>query len=530
MRNVRKSMAAASGLAVFGALGWMMGCSASPQEDLTDPTLARSTTATTSAASSSSSGGNPGCLGAAADIMSPATITSFVNDDCGVFVRADAANVSGDGTKDKPFKTVQAAIDGAKGKAIFMCAHDPFVETLTVAEPLYLYGGFDCTKDWSWDIAARSTLTGKADEIPVTIAKSAKDATIWNVAITAANATKDSGSSIGMAIDDVSAELTRCDITAGTGKAGLTGTSHKDNAAAGGDASTTIAAACTVAFAALPGKATCGGAPTDGGPGGSGGTSATDSGHGQSGGDGSPSGGVGKGGMGEGQPGSLLMCVNGIDGGSGGVGKAGTNGSSKGNTLALTGVIGGEGGDGKTGIPGGGGGGGGGSKAGLFCGPMKITDGPGPGGGGGGAGGCGGLGGGGGQLGGSSVAILSLGIQLKLTDVTLTSGEGGKGGAGGLAQGGGAAGAGGIGGNKAVAGFNNGCDGGKGGTGGAGGLGGGGRGGHSIGVAFASTPAAKLTVKFTGGAAGLGGDAGDTGVGTAAAGCWDFSTNATCAN
>src|SRR5690349_15730151 len=89
---------------------------------------------TNSASSSTSSGAEPACTGTADDILSPSTIAKFVNDDCGVFVRADAEDMSGDGTKDKPFRTVQAAIDGAKGKAIFMCAHDPFAETITVAE------------------------------------------------------------------------------------------------------------------------------------------------------------------------------------------------------------------------------------------------------------------------------------------------------------------------------------------------------------------------------------------------------------
>jgi hypothetical protein len=526
MRNVRWSMAA-SGLAVFGAVGWVMGCSASPQEDLTDPSFARSTTA---ASGSSSTGGNPSCTGADEDILSPATIAKFVNDDCGVFVRADAANVSGEGTKEKPFKTLQAAIDGANGRAIFMCAHDAFAEKIAVSEPLYLYGGFDCTKDWSWDTAARSTITGKADEVTFTITKAAKDVTIWNLAVKAPGATKDSGSSIAMAIDDVPASLVRCDITAATGKDGIAGKTYTDSAMAGANASTSVAAACVVPFAALPGKTTCGGVVTDGGPGGLGGITGTDSGHGQNGGDGVPVAVQGKGGLGEGQPNATSMCTPGIGGGDGDKGKVGNAGASKGNTLSLTGVLGGSGGDGMIGIPGQGGGGGGGSRSGLFCGAGMNSDGSGPGGGGGGAGGCGGLGGGGGQLGGSSIAILSLGIQLKLADVTLTAGEGGKGGGGGLAQVGGDFGKGAIGGKKAAAGFNSGCDGSNGGRGGDGGAGGGGRGGHSIGIAFAGTPPAKLALQFTGGLSGPGADGADQGIGTAAAACWDFASHTTCAN
>ena len=138
------------------------------------------------------------------------------------------------------------------------------------------------------------------------------------------------------------------------------------------------------------------------------------------------------------------------------------------------------------------------------------------------------LGGRGGQVGGSSIAILSLGIELKLTDVVLTTDAGGNGGAGGVAQTGGAPGTGAVGGNKAKPGFNAGCDGGSGGKGGDGGNGGGGRGGYSIGIAFAGTPSATMMPQFTGGAPGTGGDGGIKGMNGTAAACWDFLTNAAC--
>jgi hypothetical protein len=531
---MRWSMAA-SGLAVFGALGWGTGCSASSQEDLTEASLGRAkgtggsaSTTTTSGTMASSSTGIPGCLGAPQDILSPSTIKHFVNNDCGVFVRADAVDATGTGTQEAPFKTLQAALETADGKAVFVCASAPFAEKVDVTRALAMYGGFDCTTtvDWSWSDAARSTITGAADEIPFTIEAAASNVTIWNVAITAADATKDSGSSIALAIaDKVVTALERCDITAGAGKDGLAGMAYSNKAAPGANASTNVANACIPPFAALPGKTTCNGITTDGGPGGLGGDPANDSGNGQTGGEGAPIGGTGKAGLGDGKAGAPTACTNGGPGTPGGAGGTGAAGLSSSTTLSLTGVGGGSGGDGKPGVPGQGGGGGGGTRAGAFCGGGMTTVGFGPGGGGGGAGGCGGLGGGGGQIGGSSIAILSLGTQVTLTDVALTTGAGGKGGSGGSAQLGGDPGSAGIGGNKAVAGFNNGCDGGKGGKGGAGGKGGGGRGGHSLGLAFAVTPMATPTATFKGGAGGAGGDVGNNG---AAAVCWDFSTNAAC--
>jgi hypothetical protein len=466
------------------------------------------------------------------DILSPSTIASFVNEDCGVFVRADAGSSAGDGTQANPFKTVQAALNGAKGKAIFVCANDPFTETLNATAPVALYGGFDCAKGWSWDTAARSTITGVADAVTFTIAASAKSATIWNLAVKAVDAKKDSGSSIAMAIADVSGELTRCDVTAGAGKSGLPGTSYSTAAASGATAPPmSVADACGAPFPADYGKTMCGGVATDGGAGGLGGTIGTDSDFGQTGLDGSPAGAGGRGGAGDGQPMSTTTCLPGVVGTTGDPGAIGDKGSSTGNKLSLTGVMGGSGGDGKPGGVGQGGGGGGGARAGKFCGlPASPVNGSGAGGGGGGAGGCGGVGGGGGGGGGSSIAILSLGTQLKLTSLTLTTGKGGNGGAGGLAQGGGDPGLGAIGGKKALVGSITGCPGGNGGSGGDGGKGGGGRGGHSIGIAFAGTPAAKLMLKLVGGVAGDGADGADKGVGGPTAACWDFATNATCAD
>ena len=143
--------------------------------------------------------------------------------------------------------------------------------------------------------------------------------------------------------------------------------------------------------------------------------------------------------------------------------------------------------------------------------------------------------GGSGKAGGSSLAIVSLGAKLTLTEVTLTTGKGGDGGKGASGQTGGASGLGSIGGAAGVGGGKAGCKGGDGGAGGNGGPGGGGRGGHSIGIAYASGPSKAATVKgFTGDTMGLGGasvpsNPMGTGAKGAAGACWDFSKNAGCA-
>ncbi|WP_129573115.1 MULTISPECIES: PEGA domain-containing protein [Sorangium] len=364
-------------------------------------------------------------------------------------------------------------------------------------------------------------------------------AKVRSFSVSAASATEPGGSSIGVAVADIEAELAQVDVTAGDGMPGANGETPMEAPQAGASApdteQTRPSSACGLPAAVRggdPGVTMCEDGDTRGGAGGLGGIAGTDEGNGQPGENGAPLpepnpedyglGGVGQtgGNCRQGQPGAP--------------GSAGDSGEADSDTqLTLAGIAGGDGDNGLTGKKGQGGGGGGGAKAGLFCpaGPNTV-EGPGASGGGGGAGGCGGKGGGGGKAGGSSIGIVSLGTKLVLTEVTVAVGKAGKGGDGAGGRGGAAGGSGGTGGAASPLGGSIGCRGGDGGQGGMGGPGAGGRGGHAVGIAYAAAPSATVALKsFMGGTAGDGGSTaprGNAGGAGESGECWDFTANASC--
>lgn len=533
MRIRRNSIALGSFLGGLALLG--SGCLDALGDfyvPLTDPKLATwSTAGSTSSSSSSSSGtggAQPSCDGDPSE--------ENVIDACGVFVQADAVGTTEDGTQAHPYKTLQSALDNAGTKRVYACASAPYVEAVTATAPVELFGGFDCMKGWSWTAAGRSALKGPAGAVALTLTKQADGSKVEGFAITAASATTKGESSVAVAVDAIAATLLSCEVTVGDGMAGDDGLAPTGTATKGTDAMLPDAAtmnACTnpasVAGGA-PGTLTCDDGVTAGGLGGKGGITGTLSGDGAPGADGTPADAV----KGQGGTGQTLadVCADGTKGKDGTDGPVGDAGSLPG-PLSLKGISDTNMTDGKPGARGTGGGGGGGAKSGLFC--ALATDGNGASGGGGAAGGCGGKGGGGGKAGGSSIAIVSLGMKLKLTGVTLKTGKGGDGGKGVGGQSGGDFGAGAKGGAASGnAPSKAGCKGGDGGSGGAGGPGGGGRGGHSVGIAYVSAPAAPPTFKsFVGGTEGTGGMAGPgnptgNGVNGAKGACWDFTTNMAC--
>jgi hypothetical protein len=502
---------------------------------LTDPRLA------TPDGGSGGSGGHgggdgglpPECLGDPGD--------KNITDDCGVFAQADAPT-GGDGSKAKPFALLGEAITAAQsaGKRVYACAGAPFAEAVAISAGIEVYGGFDCANGWAWSADARAVLHGPADAVALTIGKNAGGAKVEGLAITAASPSdmKGGGSSIAVALDDVTATLERCEVTAGDaadGADGKTPTSPPTMGANAPVADPLTMNACVLPAAVAggaPGVTTCDDGTTSGGSGGRGGITGTSNGDGQNGMDAQPPDAVkGKGGAGED---ATNDCVDGTKGKSGTAGGAGPGGSAAGDALTLGGVTSSDATDGQTGTKAQGGGGGGGAKSGMFCG--GGVDGPGASGGGGGAGGCGGKGGAGGKAGGSSVAIVSLGTRLTLTEVTIAVGKAGKGGAGTTGQNGAGGGSGAAGGAASPSPPSKpGCKGGDGGLGGAGGPGGGARGGHAIGVAYAKAPTAAPVVKtFTPGNPGSGGPAGtgapmsSNGAPGNAGQCWDFGNNAAC--
>lgn len=443
-------------------------------------------------------GGMPSCAGEPSEVN--------ITEACAVFVQADATGATSEGTREKPYKTLQEAIDKAGGKRVYACASAPFSEAVSVTAGVELVGGFDCANGWAWKADARSVLEGPADMIALFVESSADSVKVENFAISSASATKPGGSSLAVVVDKAALELTRCDLSAADGAEGVAGMPY---ASAGqvGAMGLTGGDACTAnsIIGADPVNSMCGAMDSTSGNGGNGLTN--------SGGDGSDglpviamNGGAGEG---------ALACVAGSKGEDGIPGDPGSGATVPGK-IDKTGPIVPAGNDGMPGAVAQGGGGGGGAKGGVAANKCPVGMGGGASGGSGGSGGCGGAGGKGGSAGGSSIALLSLDASLTFAGVTVTTGKGAKGGAGGLGQDGGQGGPSGAGGKVPMGSvLNPGCSGGPGGQGGKGGQGGGGLGGHAIGIAYtgAAAPSVKGATfsKGTPGEGGLG--AGATGNG-----------------
>jgi hypothetical protein len=452
----------------------------------------------------------------------PSESQKEIGEDCGVFVSTSKGDdTNGKGSKEAPYQTLATALSKADGKPIYACG-EPFTEAVTLSAGVALFGSLACTNGWMYDASTKTALTAAPDAIPLTATSAASGAEVHDFTITAADAIKDGGSSIAVAVDQAAVSFSRCDLVAGNGKAGLAGTTPMDPV---GPMDPTDAG-----IKGNEGKAACvdpsqslGGAQKEnmlcpaasGGPiGGSGGVGSVASGSNGDvfpvnaqtalGGDGQPNL----------DPMSLWSCVSGNGGGTAGVnGGSGTLGPSAKDTdlgtLDKSGYTGVAGKAGGPGFPGQGGGGGGGAKGKTAC--------AGASGGGGGAGGCGGKGGTGGDPGGASIGIISLGATLTFDRVSIKLGVGGSGGDGRDGQAGGSGGNGGNGGTGS--GTSDACNGGKGGQGGFGGKGGGGRGGHAIGIAYTgmSMPSTE-SVTFTKGTSGAGGKGADAMLGGAAEG------------
>lgn len=446
--------------------------------------------------------------------LDPTRDPKAVKEACGVFAHAGAAP-GGDGTRDNPYASLQEAVNKAEKKRVYACAEGTFPEAVTLRAGIEVIGGFACDADarWTWSSVARSTIQAPPGKVALTLTAEAAGAKVQSFAISAASATGKGGSSIGVAVADIEAELKQVDVTAGNGMDGEHGSTFTAQATAGANAppgAATNACIASISHGGDPGMTMCDGRETRGGMGGAGGTVTPplSPGLGQPGANGLPESDPPSTGRG----GTLASDNSCWPAGEGAPGKSGEPGApGDGGRLTLDGQIERDGKDGTAGSYGQGGGGGSGRTAFNICSdPQTSYLGPGASGGGGGAGGCGGRGGAGGKAGGSSLGVVSLGAKLALTDVTVTVGNGGKGGNGAGGQSGGPGGIGAEGGTtptNALA--YNGCRGGNGGVGGVGGPGGGGRGGDAIGVVYASSPEIEPTLaRFSGGTAGKGGRVG----------------------
>ena len=531
MRHAPFLMIATGLLSVAGA-AWVTGCGTTFDDCVsgkigackgiyteTTGTGGGSTTSTTSTTGGGGTGGTIPIVCQGDPTMDP----TLVDPSCGVFVRADAA-AGGNGDPETPYKTLQAAIDKATatGRWVFACTAGEFKENVVIDEAVEVYGGFDCTdpKQWSWKKDTKAKLTGSPNAVTLTVTAAAKKVVLDDLAIKASSSAPGvmGGSSIAVVLDSVTANLNRCDITAGDAVAGANGEDADPNAPP--KPMTTAAndgkPACAVAGG---GQSTggdeivndCGGGMSS--TGGLGGSSTSGSGKAGAAGISTPPtvdmGGVA--GLGD------TICAGGGNGGlgaDGSTGLAGVAGTGIGTLDATSGWVGTAGKIGDPGTPGQGGGGGGGKKGGAMV--CSNAAGSGATGGSGGAGGCGGKPGGGGRFGGSSIALVSFNSKsavVALDGCKLTTGKGGDGGKGGDAQPGGVGGDAGKGGSGMPANLPSACDGGNGGLGGNGGPGGGASGGHSLAIAYNGlkpTIVKSTLTPGTAGAAGMGGTIGGT--------------------
>ncbi len=413
--------------------------------------------------------------------LEPKDAPPCVVNEYGVFVDAAGGADTNPGTREKPFKTIGAALakQGPKPR-VYVC-EGTYPESIALTKPTSIYGGFACA---SWQYAGK-----KARVAPVGSGTEALVATnvtgallVADLELESASGDATSPNSIAVRVASAELKLLRVGVKAGKGSdgaKGATGVAETVIAIAGGDTTTPNGNASNVSTPGAEKRCTCAsGGLTYGGSGGTpGATGAT----------GQPDlGGAfpndGAGGVGAG----LASCGTNASSGTGNQGAAGAGGddalSIAGRGELVEGVwVPATGNKGGAGMPGQGGGGGGGRD--------------GRGGGGGACGACGGSGGMGGAGGGASIALLSMDAKVSLVACTLVTAGGGAGGEGGS---GGPSAAIPTGGASAQA-----CSGGPGGPGGVGGTGGGGAGGVSIGVLYTGAkPDADAATGMTIGGAG----------------------------
>ncbi len=380
--------------------------------------------------------GVPGC---AASTLPTDNICS-IDEGFGVFVSASLGTAAGDGTRAKPFASMQTAINAAKAsnKRVYACAGS-YAENLTFADGVSVFGYFACSGG-SWTTSAGRAIIA-APSSPAAHATNIVTATrVEGLEIVAPDAAASSGSSIGlMANGSPALAFFHSRIHAGIAKAGdsgVEGIALQQSGSINGGANTTVNEcgfnlfACDAAnTGGAGGTSICTGAPGhNGGAGGSGGFA----GRYQSGPvpvvepptRGLPLVGTATTAVGANFDGvhSAASGANGVDGATG------TSALAMG-TISASGYTPADGAPGVDGTPGmGGGGGSGHAPVGTL--PNTNSDWYGVSGAGGGAGGCPGLAGTPGKGGGASIAILAVDSPMQFHASTIESSAGGAGGLG----------------------------------------------------------------------------------------------------
>jgi hypothetical protein len=411
------------------------------------------------------------------------------------------------GTKEKPKRQIQAAVQTATGKGKYVLAAAGSYTHVTAAAKVGVYGGYD-PDDWARKANQVTSIVGVSEGL---LADGAGDVTLQLLSIRGVTGSAIKGRpAFGMnaygirALNGSSLRLQRVTVTAGDGAPGAPGA----HGARGRDGSPGLPGAKGACDNDVKAPGGAGGASAVGRDGGKGGDGKYES-------DGQD-GAMGLFGTPGGEGGGKNGHFDGWSGRSGSSGGPGLSGAGGTDTAALASSTGWRGQDGSAAGKGGHGNGGGGGGAGRGQSGFDSINGTGNGGGGGGGGGEGGNGGGGGGAGGGSFGVWLHNSTLVAEKSSISAGSGGAGGRGGDGGEGGLGGPGGAGYRYCSDEAGTGGDGGRGGNGGRGGGGGGGAGGPSIGIYRFGGIQAALTLSDTTVTAGNPGPGG--GGGTAAAG------------
>lgn len=451
----------------------------------------------------------------------PTDDACVVNDAEGIFVSSSMGSASGNGSKESPLASLEAAIAMAKtvNRRVYACA-ESYAEHVDFADGVSVFGYFACNSGWTVDGSKHAKVNAPAS--PAATATNITTATrVEAVDLYAPDFTTNSQSSIAlMAIGSPALTFKGATIHAGTGGAGASGsngltmtdTPNTKNGAnsRGFDVCNGGIGHC---IAAVPeslagGTNTCSVSGHDPGPGGAGGWDgkyvsefsqfnntfvwALD---GQDATYGFPT--VGTTQTTQGGTWGLIPT----DGAAGANGSDGASGGAFG-TLSPTGYVAADGNVGSDGAPGQGGGGAAGqsitsSMASPALPANQYKTARGEAGASGGAGGCPGLAGTAGKGGGASIAVVAIGSAFTLDTVKIETSMGGAGGASGFSSANTKGGAGGSPVQYTVHAA-------TGGDGGLAGVSGNGGGGPSIGIAYQGSAPTQLASTVTLGAPGGG--------------------------
>lgn len=394
-----------------------------------------------------------------------------------VFVDGANGDDAATGTRERPFRSIGAALAKRGAKSLVYVCEGVYAEAVEITAPVSLLGGVAC----NWQPSAAQPRIAPTSGIGLRIVNVSGAVVVKDLEI-AGSARKDvPGDSAIAAFVSASTNVTLKNVTlkASEGTPGKSGEAPASNYAA---PTASSGGAASGASAGIGPTCVC-----TNGDSSKGGNGANGTGAGFEAGSSTPL-------VGTLNPGTsnLASCTEGT---------VGANGEASASDVAgeLKGALNAEGWTsaplamaGKAGRPGQGGGGGGAKTQTSAAG------------GGGACGGCGGSGGQGGGGGGSSFALLSFKSSVTLAEsklVTATAGAGGSGHEGETGQDGGGAGPG------------AGCNGGAGGKGSGGNGGSGGAGGHSVPVGFVGTPPTVGSTQLVPGAFGAGGQPGKGGLG-----------------